>query len=68
LENEVYFGLNSVGASIWQLLAPRCDCLDDLCTRLLAGFPDANPGELRRDVEDLLAQLHESDLVIAPAS
>jgi hypothetical protein len=65
LENEVYFGLNAVGASIWQLLSPRCAELDDLCAQLLSQFPDVNPVELRRDVEELLQQLRESELVVA---
>ena len=34
MEDEIYFGLNSVGARIWQLLPPASTDLDDLCAQL----------------------------------
>jgi len=67
MEDEVYFGLNPVGAAIWELLPPACSQLDDLCAHLLQKYPDIDPEVLRQDVVELLAQLQESQLVVAPA-
>jgi hypothetical protein len=66
MEDEIYFGLNPVGTSIWELLPPACSHLDDLCARLLQKYPDVAPDVLRQDVVELLAQLQESQLVVAP--
>jgi len=61
--SEVYFGLNSVGARIWQLLQPAGHTVDDLCTALGAEFPEVDPARLRKDVSDLLASLASEGLV-----
>jgi len=66
MEDEIYFGLNPVGASIWELLPPTCSDLDDLCTRLIEKYPDVDSAVLRQDVVELLAQLQESRLVVSP--
>jgi hypothetical protein len=65
--SEVYFGLNPVGARIWQLLPPASPSLAALCDALAAEYPDAPPALLRRDVESLLAQLAAEGLVTAEA-
>lgn len=66
-EDEVYFGLNVVGSRVWQLLAPECTELDDLCARLAQGYPEVDPAVLRADVAELLDQLVESKLLVAAA-
>ncbi len=64
---EIYFGLNEVGAKVWELLPPTCESLDDICAKLASQYPDV-PGEmLRADVEELLAQLLEEGLVTPPS-
>ncbi len=60
---EVYFGLNSVGARVWLLLPPHHQDFDALCDTLAAEYPDADPGELRADVAALLDDLIRSRLV-----
>lgn len=65
VEEEIYFGLNEVGARIWQLLPPACACLDELCSRLAAVYTDVAPEVLRADVLDLIAQLEQNQLVVA---
>ena len=65
MEEEIYFGLNSVGARIWQLLAKECSELDELCTSLAKGYPEIDPGVLRTDVVELLEQLEQGKLVVA---
>ncbi|HVX39495.1 MAG TPA: PqqD family protein [Gemmatimonadaceae bacterium] len=66
-EDEIYFGLNAVGARVWQLLPPNCAELDDLCSTLTAVYPDADPVMVRADVVELLTQLRDNRLVVDPA-
>ena len=66
-EDEIYFGLNAVGARIWQLLPPNCAELDDLCSTMAAAYPDADPTMVRSDVVELLTQLRDNRLVVDPA-
>ncbi len=54
---ELYFGLNEVGAAIWELLPPRCATIDDLCAHLMVRYPDVPGDTIRVDVTELLAQL-----------
>ena len=63
---EVYFGLNAVGSLVWQNLPPVCSDFDALCGRLHLSYPDADLNVLRSDVAALLAELLESDLLVAP--
>lgn len=65
-EQEIYFGLNSVGAQIWQLLPPRFTELDEVCADLGARYPEVDRAELRGDVEELLALLLAEGLLLPP--
>lgn len=60
---ELYFGLNHVGARIWELLTPDGRPLDELCARLHELYPDADRDTLRRDVRDLVDRLAAEGLV-----
>lgn len=62
---EIYFGLNAVGAQIWQLLPPVTNELDGLCARLGELYREVPPEVLRADVVELLAQLEQHQLVVA---
>jgi len=64
--DEVYYGLNPVGARIWQLL-PESASMAQLCASLQVHYPDVDPGELQADVEELLGALRNSGLVIERA-
>ena len=66
-EDEVYFGLNHVGARVWQLLPPKSESLEDLCAALAEEFPDAPPEEIRPDVLALLEELETHGLVTSVA-
>lgn len=66
--SELYFGLNEVGAKVWEMLPPRCSSLDQICTAIAAEYPDADPGMIRQDVEELLAQLLRDGLVAPSAA
>ena len=61
--SELYFGLNHVGARIWELLPPATSTLDELCARLQQRYQEARPTVLRRDVLELLERLRAEGLV-----
>lgn len=61
---EVYYGLNSVGARVWKLLPPQHRNLDELCSVLALEYPDVDAEELRADVAALLDDLVRSRLVV----
>ncbi len=67
-EIEIYFGLNDVGARVWELLPPASRSLDELCARLAVQYPDAPSEEIRRDVSELLEQLASEGLVVASST
>lgn len=62
-EEEVYYGLNEVGAEVWELLDGE-ETRDALCSRLADRYPDADPTSLREDVAELLERLAELGLVV----
>ncbi len=64
---EVYFGLNSVGAKIWELLPPRCSTWEELITALQQQYPEVDESTLRQDAGELLEELAVEGLVIRPA-
>lgn len=63
LEDEIYFGLNQVGARVWQLLPPACADLEELCERLGEVYPEVPAEQLLADVTELLGQLRENKLL-----
>lgn len=65
-DTELYFGLNAVGALVWDLLPPRSGSLEDLCTTLTRTFPDVPSSVIRTDVEELLEQLVAEGLLHWP--
>ncbi len=64
---EVYFGLNSVGARIWELLPPRCRTWDDLLLALQEEYPEAEVSMLREDAAELLDELGAQGLLLPSA-
>ena len=67
--SEIYFGLNDVGARIWELLPPACKHFADMCGALERDFPDATAALIRRDVTRYLDELVANALVVpAPAT
>ena len=66
-DNEVYFGLNSVGARIWELLPPVCSTFDELCTKLSAEYPEVARSIIEADVKELIGDLTAHKLVVVRA-
>ena len=60
---EVYFGLNTVGATVWNLLPGAAD-LTGLCDAVAERHPGADAATIRRDVRALLADLEREGLVV----
>lgn len=63
LGSGMYFGLDPVGARIWQLLGDGCG-LHDVVTTLVGEF-DVAEDRLRRDVDALVTELVTRGLVEA---
>ena len=64
--DEIYYGLNEVGAEIWALLVATPRSLEALCEQLASRYPDVPPQTLRTDVLELLADLASAGLVALP--
>ena len=60
---ETYFGLNEVGARVWELLPPVSRSLEEVCERLSSFYSDVPPATIRQDVEDLLKSLMAEGLL-----
>jgi coenzyme PQQ synthesis protein D (PqqD) len=62
---EVYFGVNVIGARIWELLPPATATFEELCTTLASQYHDVSEAQIRRDVKAFLDDLLSNDLVVA---
>jgi len=61
--DEVYFGVNPVGAKIWSLLPPATHTFGELCAMLEQQYPDAGADVIRADAQEFLEALMASGLV-----
>jgi len=62
--DEVYFGLNEVGAKVWTLLPPASSGVDEICDRLCDQYPEVDPTTVRQDVRELLDELSKHGLLV----
>jgi coenzyme PQQ synthesis protein D (PqqD) len=60
---EVYYGLNAVGAHIWERLPPVLRAFDDLCASVSKLYPEVDPDTIRADTQELLDDLLTHGLV-----
>ncbi len=65
--DEVYFGLNRVGARVWELLSSPMHELEDLCRVLAEESPGVGIEMLEADVSELLERLRDLGLVVSRA-
>jgi hypothetical protein len=63
-ENEIYFGLNEVGALIWELMTPELKSFDDLRDAVAQRYPDVDPNVIAVDLADVLAELQKAGIVV----
>ncbi|MEZ5583862.1 MAG: PqqD family protein [Candidatus Competibacteraceae bacterium] len=61
--DEVYYGLNSVGVQIWELLPPQLHTVDELCHALRLRYPNVDATTIRLDALELLNDLSKNGLV-----
>ena len=64
--SEVYFGLNSVGARIWNLLPPATRSFNELCVSLTAEYADVDEETIRNDAREFVEHLVSNGLAITP--
>lgn len=67
-ETEIYFGLNQVGAAIWELIADDCESIDAMVEAIHKAYPDAGPEMVRADIEELLGELEAQGLLVRGGS
>lgn len=67
LASGLYFGLDPVGARIWEMLSGGPHSLAQLCDAIEAEF-DAPRERIESDLMALAAQLREQELIIAEAA
>jgi len=63
--DEVYFGVNPVGARIWALLPPVSRTFGELCSALERHYPDAGAERIRADAQEFIEALIASGLVVS---
>ncbi|MGI9042045.1 MAG: PqqD family protein [Gemmatimonadales bacterium] len=63
VKEEVYFGLNPVGARVWEALPLVTGSWDELFAALEARYPAVDPTTLRADVRELINELLAHGLV-----
>ena len=62
-ETEVYYGMNAVAASAWELLPQSGNSMDQLCSLIRERFPDATLEQIRTDMIALFDDLDRAGLV-----
>ncbi len=55
-DGEIYYGLNELGAEIWEGLTRRRD-VDAICDELRDRYPGVGADRIRSDVTELLEEL-----------
>ncbi len=63
--SEVYFGLNTVGARIWNLLPPVTRTFNELCGILTAEYADVDDDTIRNDARDFVSHLIQNGLAVS---
>lgn len=61
-DGEIYYGLNEVGAEIWEGLTRRRD-VDAICEELQDRHPGVGEDRIRSDVTELLEELEGAGLL-----
>ena len=62
-DDEVYYGLNEVGAFIWELLTPETESTDVLRDALVEKYPDVDAEEIAADLAEILSDLLKAGML-----
>jgi hypothetical protein len=65
---EVYFGINRVGARIWSLLPPAKQTFDEMCAVLAGEYSDVGIDRIRQDARKFLDDIVASGLAVPAAN
>ena len=63
-KDEVYFGLNEVGAFIWEALTPELDSSDEIRDALVQKYPDVDPDVIAVDLAEILDELVKAGMLL----
>ena len=61
--DEVYFGLNAVGARMWELLPPVRNTIEEVSQEIARQYPEVDAATIHADLVELLAELTRHGLV-----
>lgn len=61
-DNEIYYGLNQVGARVWELFGERYSS-DEVMAAVTREF-DADPSQVRCDLRELIEELLRHELLV----
>ncbi|MEP7384000.1 MAG: PqqD family protein [Gemmatimonadota bacterium] len=64
-ESEVYFGVNMVGARIWELMPPATQTFGELIDALRSEYSDVSVDVIRGDATKFVEQLLSNGLVVS---
>ncbi len=64
--DEVYFGVNPVGARIWSMLPPVTETFEEMCTSLSHEYSDVAPERIRRDAREFIRDIVSAGLASVP--
>jgi hypothetical protein len=67
-KTEIYFGLDPVGARVWELIAGEKESLDELVAAIVGDYPDADAATVRMDLAELIEQLECNGLLLQPVT
>ena len=67
-DTEIYFGVNAVGARIWDLLPPASATVGELCATMALSYPEAGEKRIGNDVRSFLEELIAHGLVVTSSA
>ena len=62
-KDEVYFGLNEVGAFIWETLSPDLGSTDNIKDALVQKYPDVDPDVIAADLTEIMDELVKAGML-----
>lgn len=62
-KDEVYFGLNEVGAFIWETLSPDLGSIDNIKDALVQKYPDVDPDVIAADLTEIMDELVKAGML-----
>ena len=64
MDNDQFYGINSVGSLIWNLIEEQEMTVGSLCTILSEQFSQNDPDQIKQDVVSFLDECEERGIVL----